>query len=120
MKPVLITISILLCFSSSQELSSFAIVTDSINPGDGSQLSISIFWNTFQYDCTFNPRSDQTNTSFTCQSNSWRRSQISANPYIKYYIRIAYSRDARTIQFSSVHLVDITGATYGIQEFCIR
>ena len=120
MNLVLITISILLCSASSQELSSFTITTDSINPGDGSQLNISIFWNTNQYDCTFNPTSDQTDTAFACDSTSWTQSTIIANQYIQYYLRMTYSRLSRAIQFSSVHFVDITGATYGITDFCIR
>ena len=120
MNPILITIPILSCIASSQELSSFTITTDSINPGDGSQLSISIFWNTNQYNCTFNPKSDQTNTPFTCDISSWKQSTITANQYIQYYLKIAYSRLAAAMQFSSVQLVDITGATYSIKEFCIR
>ena len=120
MDPLVLAISILLCFSSSQELSSFTITTDSINPGDGSQLNISIFWNTTQYDCTFNPRSNETNTAFTCDSTSWTQSTITPNQYIQYYVQMAYSPTAPAIQFTLVQLVDTTSATYDITDFCIR
>ena len=116
---VLVTISMLLCLFSSQDLSSFTITTDSINPGDGSLLNIRIYWNTNQYECIFSPTSVQTNTSFTCNSTTWTQSNITANQYIQYYVQLTYST-SELIQFASVRLVDTTDSTYDITDFCIR
>ena len=101
------------------QLSSFTITTDSINPGNGQTVTITMYWNTNQYSCSFNPTSSQINTPFTCDSSVWTQTIITANAYIPYYLKLRQQADIAPIQFKSIDIQDISGNTYTITEFCI-
>lgn len=119
----LLVLMLCLYLATSQELSSFTITSDSINPGDGTPLTISIYWNTHQYDCLFTPNATQLNYAFNCNPTSWTDSIITPNPYIQYYIKLSYDAQAEfmlPISFVSMQLTDAAGNTYTINDFCIR
>ena len=105
---------------SSQTLSSITVITDSVNPGDGTDLNIDVYWNTNQYNCIFFPTSSQTNTAFTCNSGTWTQSIITPSQYVPYHMQLQYESTIVAIQISSIVIEDTIGNTYTIDDFCIR